>query len=156
VSSSIEKVTLEDLVQWSDAIVLVRKAKPEYRQVKWAFPKPSKETFLATEYAFHVVKVVRDEDSLIKGKTLRVFSASDEGNYAETWNEINDRPVHWLIHRQYDGEVSPDKEKKLVIFVRYNKEKKRFSFTAGGAYEREDRIGEILGAGGGGTPVTPK
>lgn len=146
VSGSMEDIGLEELIHRSDAILLVRMGKPAVRRVKIAFPKPSKEHFDATEHAFEVVKEIRDEDSLVKGKTLRVLSASDEDNYEQSWNELRGRPVKMSIYTRYAGGISPEKEKRFIIFVRYNREARRFSFTASGAYEKEARLADILKA----------
>lgn len=147
VSSGIRKVTLEELARRSNVILVVSKASPPFRIVKQPFPKPAKEYFNATEYAFKVLSVVRDEERLVKGKTFRALSPSDEDNYEQTWRALQGKPMMMTIHPSYEDGVSPDSVKRFILFATYNRQTRRFSITASGAYEREERLDEIHKSG---------
>jgi hypothetical protein len=58
-----------------------------------------------------------------------------------------------IIHPTYSpGGSDPEKDPRFIIFLRYNRNAKRFSFAAGGAMEKAGRLEEIRSIAEGNPP----
>lgn len=157
VSSGVRSIGLEELIQRSDAILLVQKALPYEVTEKWPLPDTTVPPFEALAYRFQVLQVIKESSPIPKGKPLLVFSEGAEDNYLQTKNALENRPVRMTLHPYYDGKaIDPKKEKKFLIFVRYDEAKRRYSFAANGAMESEKNLDPMKKALQGPTPRAGK
>lgn len=91
-SSGRQEIKLDELISRSDAILLVKKANPYLLKEKIPYPDEAEGDFEAIAYAFKVVSVVSDADSLVKPGKLKVFSANTEDNFKQTVNHMRAGP----------------------------------------------------------------
>jgi hypothetical protein len=156
-SGGIERVALGDLVGMSDAILLVRKDVPYEKAEKLPFPSPAHGRFEAATYRYRVIKVIRDAEGLVKGKKIQVFAAHVEDNFEQTRRELEGKPVAMTLQPTYSpAGGDPEKDPRFIIFIRYNREAKRFSFAANGAREKAGREKEIAALAAGPSPSSPQ
>jgi hypothetical protein len=155
-SSGIEKIALADLAGMSDAILLVKKDVPYRKVEKLPFPDAAHGHFQAASHRYRILKVIRDSEGAVKGKKIQVFSAHVEDNFEQTRRELEGKPVAMTILPTYSPAGSdPEKDPNFIIFVRYNRNAKRFSFAAAGAMEKAGRLEEIKSIAEGEPPKSP-
>lgn len=143
-SSGIQRISLLDLVGMSDAILLVKKDVPYEKVEKLPFSNPAHGHFQAASHRYRVLKVIRDVEGTVKGKKIQVFAAHVEDNFEQTRRELEGKPVAMTIHPTYSPNGSdPEKDSRFIIFIRFNRSTKRFSFAANGALEGAERLEEI-------------
>lgn len=155
-SGGVESIALDDLVGMSDAILLVKKDVPYGKMEKLPFPDPAHGHFQAASHRYRVLKVIRDAEGAVKGKKIQVFAAHVEDNFEQTRRELEGKPVAMTIHPTYSpGGSDPEKDPRFIIFLRFNRNAKRFSFAAGGAMEKAGRLEEIRSIAEGEPPKSP-
>jgi hypothetical protein len=145
VSSGISTIGFEDLVNWSDAILLVGKRTPYTIPFKTKYSDSIKEEFETTLYSFQIKSIVADSKDLMKGKErIDVHSDADADNFHDRKMQFEERGRRIRIHERYASKFkNVEQEKEFLIFIKYDEMKGWFCFTAGGAMESKQMIDSI-------------
>lgn len=130
-------LTLEQIVRRSDAVLKVERLAPPVRTETVPAGKKPGQAFDFTLHRYRVKAVVHIRlDSLTIPETLEVEEAADADNFAQTRNQVAGKPTKILLYKVYrPSDPPPDSTAELLIFVRYDRKRKRFAFVARDALE---------------------
>jgi hypothetical protein len=138
-------LTLEQITNRSDAVILARKIEPHVVHREEPLGGESGRSFTFTSYRFAVQSVIHSRlGKDVPLDILEVQDASDEDNFRNEKRFFEGRPTKVLIYESYRPRTEEvDSLPEVLIFVQYNKTNKRFTFVARDAMEGPSLVPQV-------------